>query len=262
MSDEIGRRLVAEGHVRVNFAIVGRGPNAASPHHEPGDAGDRRRRGGAVRLRRHDARRVRGRLLLGHHPLRRRSAPTAGRCRAHEVLESAQAAAVAAATVGTAASAVDAVAREALADGGFAGRCIHRVGHGIGVEAHEEPYLVEGNDVPLARRRGVLDRAGHLPAGGVGPAPRGHRGRRPTTARGRSTRPTAASPSSSADHPPPPPPCCRPSPPPLSPPTSEMPESEIVWQPEIPTVRGVGSGGSAGAVGYWGGEGAPLASPG
>src|SRR5581483_11138767 len=36
VSAEIGRRLKAEGHQRVNFAIVGSGPNAASPHHEPG----------------------------------------------------------------------------------------------------------------------------------------------------------------------------------------------------------------------------------
>ena len=36
VSAELGRRLVAEGHARVNFAIVGSGPNAASPPHEPG----------------------------------------------------------------------------------------------------------------------------------------------------------------------------------------------------------------------------------
>src|SRR5207237_564862 len=37
VSADIGRRLRAEGHERVNFAIVGSGPNSASPHHEPGD---------------------------------------------------------------------------------------------------------------------------------------------------------------------------------------------------------------------------------
>jgi Xaa-Pro aminopeptidase len=37
VSADIGRRLVDEGHDRVNFAIVGSGPNSASPHHEPGD---------------------------------------------------------------------------------------------------------------------------------------------------------------------------------------------------------------------------------
>ncbi len=66
------------------------------------------------------------------------------------MLEEAQAAAVAAAQVGSPASSVDATAREVLAAGGYGGRCIHRVGHGIGVEAHEAPYLVDGNDEPLA----------------------------------------------------------------------------------------------------------------
>jgi hypothetical protein len=37
VSAELGRRLLAEGHHRVNFAIVAAGPNAASPHHEPGE---------------------------------------------------------------------------------------------------------------------------------------------------------------------------------------------------------------------------------
>ena len=49
------RRLLAEGHDGVNFAIVGSGPNAASPHHEPGGRGHRDGRTGRLRLRRHDA---------------------------------------------------------------------------------------------------------------------------------------------------------------------------------------------------------------
>ena len=36
VSAELGRRLLAEGHQRVNFAIVAAGAEAASPHHEPG----------------------------------------------------------------------------------------------------------------------------------------------------------------------------------------------------------------------------------
>src|SRR5690606_2878363 len=39
VSAELGRRILAEGHQRVNFAIVAAGENAASPHH---DAGERR----------------------------------------------------------------------------------------------------------------------------------------------------------------------------------------------------------------------------
>ena len=51
--------------------------------------------------------------------------------------------------VGTPAEAVDGVARDRLADADLAQYFIHRIGHGIGVEAHEDPYLVEGNDEPL-----------------------------------------------------------------------------------------------------------------
>ncbi|MEZ5227214.1 MAG: Xaa-Pro peptidase family protein [Acidimicrobiales bacterium] len=37
VSAELGRRIIAEGHDRVNFAIVASGPNASSPHHHAGD---------------------------------------------------------------------------------------------------------------------------------------------------------------------------------------------------------------------------------
>ena len=33
-----------------------------------------------------------------------------------------------------------------LAEAGLAERFIHRTGHGIGLDGHEEPYIVEGND--------------------------------------------------------------------------------------------------------------------
>jgi Xaa-Pro aminopeptidase len=150
VSADLGRRLLIEGHARVNFAIVAAGPNAASPHHEPGG-----RRIGRDEVVLCD---FGGTMLdafgVGYCSDTTRCVvvgrPTAEVVRAHDVLRDAQATAVAAATVGTPAAQVDAVAKQVLADGGFAGRCIHRVGHGIGVEAHEEPYLVEGNDTPLA----------------------------------------------------------------------------------------------------------------
>ena len=44
---------------------------------------------------------------------------------------------------------VDRAARSVLADAGLAGHFIHRTGHGIGLDVHEEPYIVEGNDLPL-----------------------------------------------------------------------------------------------------------------
>ena len=50
---------------------------------------------------------------------------------------------------GVPAERIDAVAREIISAGGHGAHFIHRVGHGIGVEGHEEPYLVAGNATPL-----------------------------------------------------------------------------------------------------------------
>jgi Xaa-Pro dipeptidase len=65
------------------------------------------------------------------------------------VLQAAQDAAVAAVTPGTTAQRVDATARALIADAGFGERFIHRTGHGIGLEVHEQPYIVAGNDLVL-----------------------------------------------------------------------------------------------------------------
>ncbi len=51
--------------------------------------------------------------------------------------------------VGTPCEEVDAAARRIIADAGWGEQFIHRTGHGIGVEAHEDPYIVSGNDAPL-----------------------------------------------------------------------------------------------------------------
>jgi Xaa-Pro aminopeptidase len=69
---------------------------------------------------------------------------------AYAVLEEAQEAGVRAAIVGTPCAEVDAAARRVIADAGFGEYFVHRVGHGIGQEAHEDPYMVAGNDLPLA----------------------------------------------------------------------------------------------------------------
>ena len=63
--------------------------------------------------------------------------------------QSAQAAAVHAVRPGVTCQDVDRAARSVLADAGLAGHFIHRTGHGIGLDVHEEPYIVEGNDLPL-----------------------------------------------------------------------------------------------------------------
>ncbi len=149
VSTDLGNRLIAEGHHRVNFAIVAAGENAASPHHEPGS---RVIRSGEVVLCDFggtmaapdgtgycsDITRC---VSIGE--------PSAEVAEAYAVLHEAQQAAVAAATVGTACEEVDAVARRIITDAGFGPRFMHRTGHGIGVEEHEDPYVVAGNGTPL-----------------------------------------------------------------------------------------------------------------
>lgn len=149
VSGEISARLLAEGHSRVNFAIVGSGPNAASPHHEPGarrigvgdavvcDFGGTFSLGGDVGYCSDTTRTV----CVGHAPSRL--------LEFYEVLEVAQAEAVAAVRPGMTAEQIDAVGRDLIARAGFGERFIHRIGHGIGVEEHEDPYIVSGNDVVL-----------------------------------------------------------------------------------------------------------------
>ena len=57
---------------------------------------------------------------------------------------------MAAAVVGTPCQDVDRVARRIIDDAGFGDRFVHRTGHGIGMEEHEDPYIVEGNERPLS----------------------------------------------------------------------------------------------------------------
>ncbi len=66
-----------------------------------------------------------------------------------DLLREAQAAGVAAGRVGTPCQEVDRVTRRIIADAGFGEWFVHRTGHGIGMEEHEDPYMVEGNELPL-----------------------------------------------------------------------------------------------------------------
>ena len=126
------------------------GPNAASPHHEPGgheiapgevvlcDVGGTMHDDAAGAGYCSDITRC---VAVGE--------PPADLVEAYAVLQEAQAAAVAAATVGTPCEAVDATARGIITEAGWGEHFIHRTGHGIGVEEHEDPYVVAGNDEQL-----------------------------------------------------------------------------------------------------------------
>ena len=94
-------------------------------------------------------------------------------------------------------------ARRIIDAEGYGEAFFHRTGHGIGLEGHEDPYLVAGNAEPLRRRDGVLRGARDLPRRPVRRADRGHRRLRPGRARSSSTRRRASCTSSTADGRPP-----------------------------------------------------------
>ena len=150
VSAELGRQILAEGHDRVNFAIVAAGANAASPHHE---AGRRVIAEGEVVLCDFGGTMV-GDDGVGYCSDITRCVytgePPAEFNELYDVLFEAQAAGVAAAVVGTPAQDVDRAARSVIASAGYGGYFVHRTGHGIGTEEHEDPYIVEGNREPLA----------------------------------------------------------------------------------------------------------------
>jgi Xaa-Pro aminopeptidase len=133
--------LVANGHARADFTIVASGPNSASPHHEPS---------GRTILPRDAVLLDFGGELGGYFSDTTRTvvveeAP-AGFEAVYEIVRDAQEAAFGAVRPGVAAQDIDRVARRIIEDAGHGARFFHRTGHGIGLEVHEPPYLVEGSD--------------------------------------------------------------------------------------------------------------------
>ncbi len=142
---DIARAILDEGHTTVDFVIVGSGPNGASPHHE---VGDRVLESGDVVVID-----IGGTTPEGYCSDCTRmytlGQPPADFVDYFRVLHEAQLAACAHARPGVTAESVDAAARQVIIDGGYGEQFIHRTGHGIGVETHEEPYIVQGNSTVL-----------------------------------------------------------------------------------------------------------------
>ena len=144
VSRHIRDLLIDAGHDDAGFAIVASGPNSASPHHEPGDrtigAGD------AIVL---DI----GGVRAGYASDTSRTAfvgdPPPDFASLFAVLGQAQAAACDAVRPGVPAAEIDAVARGIITEAGYGEAFLHRTGHGIGMETHEEPYIVASNPEPL-----------------------------------------------------------------------------------------------------------------
>ncbi|HEY8198525.1 MAG TPA: Xaa-Pro peptidase family protein [Candidatus Limnocylindrales bacterium] len=145
---EVHERLLDEGHDEAAFAIVASGSNSASPHHDPGDR--RIEAGDAIVL---DI----GGVLGGYCSDTTRTLwvtggdgrPDPDFLTRYAILQRAQAEATAAVRPGVTCEAIDASARTVIIDAGYGDQFIHRTGHGIGLEVHEDPYIVAGNTQPL-----------------------------------------------------------------------------------------------------------------
>jgi Xaa-Pro aminopeptidase len=142
---DIADAIIQEGHARVDFTIVGSGPNAASPHHEVSDRV--LQRGDAVVVD------IGGTMPSGYCSDCTRTyvigEPPPDFAAYYRVLRDAQQAAFAAVRPEVSAEAIDAAAREPIAAAGYGEYFVHRTGHGIGLECHEDPYIVSGNTEPL-----------------------------------------------------------------------------------------------------------------
>jgi Xaa-Pro aminopeptidase len=147
---EVHERLIAEGHDEAPFGIVGSGPNSASPHH---DASDRVIQAGEPivldiggKLGGYGSDITRTLWVTGGDAAR---GPDEEFLHLFAVLRAAQERATAAVQPGIPCEAIDAVARDMITAEGYGPNFFHRTGHGIGLEGHEEPYLVAGNGEPL-----------------------------------------------------------------------------------------------------------------
>ena len=145
IAKDIGQAILDEGHVRADFIIVASGPNSASPHHdvservvEVGDPVVVDIGGTTADGYCSDSTRT---YAVGHAPQ--------DFLDYFAVLLDAQARAVEAVRPGTSCDAVDATARELITAAGYGQWFVHRTGHGIGLETHEDPYIVAGNTEPL-----------------------------------------------------------------------------------------------------------------
>jgi Xaa-Pro aminopeptidase len=68
----------------------------------------------------------------------------------HHAVEEAQEAAFRSVRVGAYARDVDSIARQVLAKSGYADAFVHRTGHGVGLDIHEEPYIGSASETQLA----------------------------------------------------------------------------------------------------------------
>ena len=137
--------LIAAGHDTAEFWIVASGPNTASPHHEPGSRvigpGEPLLLDIGGRLGGYCSDITRTVWIAAEDG----GAPDPEFVRIYESTRAGQVAGRAAARPGVSFDDIDAAARDVITADGYGDQFFHRLGHGIGLEVHEEPYVVAGN---------------------------------------------------------------------------------------------------------------------
>ena len=143
---ELERLMLEAGADGLAFdPIVAFGENAAEPHHEPGhrvlEEGD------VIKL-------DMGALVDGYHADMTRTIafgqPAVELQKVHDIVRQAQQAAIDVVRAGVTGVEVDAAARSVIDEAGYGERFVHGVGHGVGLEIHEQPWLgtTQGNELP------------------------------------------------------------------------------------------------------------------
>jgi Xaa-Pro aminopeptidase len=147
IAQEIASMLKERGLELEGVPIVGSGPNSASPHHHSGErtieTGDVvvLDFGGTLEGYFSDITRT---VFVGGLP-----GPGSEEAKVYKLVAAAQEAAVRAARPGMVCEQLDTVARDIITQAGYGEYFIHRLGHGIGLDGHEPPYIVQGNRTEL-----------------------------------------------------------------------------------------------------------------
>lgn len=149
LQTRLGTLMLEQGFESLDFRIVASGENGAAPHHFPGER--RIGKGDPVVM-------DYGGTYKGYFSDTTRTVcvgeTSTEFLKVYEVVLKAQESGIAAARPGVQASVVDAAARSIITEAGYGDSFIHRTGHGIGLDVHEDPPLGKNSDTIL--REGMV----------------------------------------------------------------------------------------------------------
>ena len=143
---DVNNLLLKYGQEQMLFCIVGSGPNGAQPHHHTGDRIIRKGEpvvldfGGSYHGYCSDMTRM---VVVGDKP------NDSEYEQVYKTVDAALEAAFAYVKPNVSCESVDAQARNHITEAGYGEYFVHRTGHGIGMEVHEDPYIVGGNQTLL-----------------------------------------------------------------------------------------------------------------